>query len=237
MLFIEKFIYTLCLILYMKENKNQSTSSFVKEYLDNNPILIEYLQEGLINLSALNRKLLPLIKKVNSKATFESVLIAIQRNIPKVKFDNLKKIDYIINKSEVSLTNNITQIIFKKGNIDEKIFFDLMKKRGGDGVCIFAETRSEINLFISNHLLKEFKSIINFGEIHEKELSVLGIHETTMDGKFSSIEIPGYLANLCLKFSQKNISIVEIISVHSQILFFLNEKDSIKAYEMLIERN
>jgi len=210
------------------------TARIVKRYLDADPILREYLAEGLINCSALVRKLLPKARRENPKASPESILIAIQRSIPKRPIARAKLITSILSTTEVSLTGDIIEIVFDRTEKNEGLLLERMKRRKGTGICILTETRQEIALFISRHFLPLFKDVIS-KVIIEDDLAVLGLHETTISRSKSSQYIPGYLAHLCLLFAQNDISIIELVSCHSHILIFMKENNASKAYGVLKE--
>lgn len=212
---------------------DNSTAGIVKRQLEQNPLLSEYLAEGIINYSALARKLLPKVKKENPKARIESILIAIQRNIPKQAIRTTKEISKILSTTEASLTGDIMQLVFERTKETETAIFERMRKRTDSGICIITETRQEIALFLSRHFLQLFKGIPGKKSFIEKNLAVLGLHETTISRSQSSQYIPGYLAHLSLIFTQNNISIIELVSCHAQILIFVKGEDASRSYELL----
>tara|TARA_Y100000310_G_scaffold219689_1_gene221086 strand:+ start:932 stop:1117 length:186 start_codon:yes stop_codon:yes gene_type:complete len=60
-------------------DSNTATAQLVKKELEKNSFLLDYLRRDLINVQALAREILPNIKKKNSKASVESISIAIKR--------------------------------------------------------------------------------------------------------------------------------------------------------------
>lgn len=211
----------------------QTTANLVKKQLDLNPILAEYLKEGIINYSALARKLLPKVRIENPKARIESILIAIQRNIPMQTIKNTREIAKILSTTEVSLTGDIMQLVFERTKNTEEAIFERIRKRKDSGICIVTETRLGIALFLSKHLLPLFSNIHGKKHFIEDNLALLGLHETTISRSQSSQYIPGYLAHLSLMFAQNNISIIELVSCHAQILIFIKEENASRSYELL----
>ncbi|GEM_PF-3258357 len=212
---------------------NQQTAEIVKEYLAANPILTQYLTQGLINYSALARSILPKVKLKNPKARIESVLIAIQRNVSSHPYPVFDKIRTILSTTEVSLTGDIVQLVFVRSKENEKLIFHKILQRKDSGLCIVSQTRQEIAVFVSKHILNFFEDNSLKISFMEKNLAVLGLHETKISRDNTSQYIPGYIAHLSFLFAQNNISIVEIVSCHAQILFFVKEKDASLAYELL----
>ena len=212
---------------------NNTTAQLVKQYIDNNPLLKEYLFQGLINYSALSRLLLPKIKKENPKARIESILIAIQRSNTGINQNMIKNIQNILIKTEISLTSDIMQIVFERTNKIEKEIYNKISKRKDTGLCVINENRKEISLFISKHYLQLFQDIIKHKISLKNNLAVVGLYETEMHIKKNSLKVTGYISHICSIIAQKGINIVEINSCNSYILIFVEKSQATLLYETL----
>ena len=142
--------------------KTSPTSELVKNELKGSMFINELLKENLINHSSLARKLLPKIKKQNTKATFESVLITIKRyssSLPKQKISNeLKK---IIADSELLMKNDIVELTIERTPTIFQFFNDLSKEIRWDLGEIFfiIQGSGEITLIMDKKNQEKFKKL------------------------------------------------------------------------------
>ncbi len=207
------------------------TASIVKEYINQNPLLQEYLQQGLINYSALARQLLSQIQIKNPHAKIESILIAIQRNIPQQSLNLQTKIHQILKTTELTITSNINQFVFEKTKEIEQQLSKFTRERKDSSLSIIAENRDQISLFVSEHLIT--KITLPKPKYVYSSLAVIGLYEININKGKNSKTIPGYLSYLTLLFATHNINIIELITCHSQILIFIEQKQASIAYDLI----
>ncbi len=212
-----------------------STNEIVIQILRKDPLLQNFLSKGIINYSALAREMLPQVKKSNTKAKMESVLIAIQRYVTTLYPPSTDIIHQILSRLEVRVTSDILQLVIERTKRKEQQLYSRILEQKGD-VCILTQNSQQIGLFISKHIYPTFSHILSKGDILTKNLAVIGLHETGILGKHNSLDTPGFLAHLCLLFAQNGISIVELVSCHEYILIFVKEKDAMVAYELIIKQ-
>ncbi len=207
------------------------TASIVKEYINQNPLLQNYLEQGLINYSALARQLLPQVQQKNPKARIESIIIAIQRNIPKKSININNQIQQILKTTELTITSNINQLVFEKTKDNQHQLLKFTQHRTDSSLSILTENRDQISLFVSEHLTT--KTTLPKPKQTYSSLAVLGLYETNISKKSNSKTIPGYLSHLTILFATHNINIIELITCHSQILIFIQQKQATIAYDLI----
>jgi aspartokinase len=212
--------------------EEKTTAELVKEEIKSSLYINEILKKGLVNYSALVRMLLPKIQKINKKANFQSVLIAIQRYHDEIKLEKSDEgIGKILKEAELIMKNHIVSLTIERtkqamnliNKVSQTIRWDL-----GD-IMFFIQGSGEITLILDK---KNAGKFTNLGKkiIDKREnLAIISIKEAPAYSK----DTKGYLALLCSTLADNNINILDIASTHAQIIFIIDEKDLSKAYETL----
>lgn len=213
-----------------------STADLVKEELDKDIFLLETLSQGLINHAALARKLLPRIKKKNSKATIESVSVAIMRYANKAKRDDLSRVvKKIISLSNLSIKNDIVHITFpRKDEITEIINENAKKiKWDQDEILLINQGSGEITIVVDKKNKHLFKQILEKAVEIRKNTAIVSIRESQRKDVKPGIDVPGLYAYFINQVSRAGINILDIISTRSQLTFVIDESNLTKCYGVL----
>ena len=210
------------------------TADLVRLELEKDIFILEPLYEGLINYTALARKLLPKIQEKNKKATVESISVAVKRHVWNTESKNIdKKLKKIISKSQLSMKDNIVHLTFPRNQIvvnninaaSQKIRWDL------DEICLINQGAGEITVIIDKSNLNLFKDY----DDKKGKLAVLTIKESPIKQKDKGIDVPGLYAYFINQLSKRGINIIEIISTSSQVSFIIEEKDLTNSYSIIKE--
>ncbi len=213
------------------------TTDLVKEQLENDLYLLEILHEDLVNVSALARKLLPILQKENPKVTIESISIAIKRYVDKTKKESVSRaVKNIIAQSQLSTKNDVIHITFKRNDFILQQLSEVSKKIKWDEEEIFFinQGSGEVTLIIdskSEHLLDGCKK---YQIERTKGLSVISIRENQKISE-RSIEYPGIYAHFTNRLARNGINLVSVVSTYTQITFAFKKKEFIRAYQVLQE--
>lgn len=220
----------------LKMLENLKTTDLVKEELENDLFLLEISKEGLINYTALARKLLPTIKKRNPKATIESISIAIKRYIDTQKKNKLSEaIQKIIVNSQLSTKNDIVHMTFRRSDFMLNKVAEVSKKINWNQEDIFFVNQGsgEVTIIIDEKNKSLFKDGKKYLIEKTGDLSLISIRESFEKGLEKSINVPGIYAYFISQLSRNSINIIEIISTLSQLTFILKSNDLIRAYRIL----
>lgn len=210
----------------MKKTTTDLTIEYIKQHYD----IQKCLQKGLINYSALSRR----IRKelgIEKKTSMEAILVAARRYQEKLKknIEQEKKIMQLLQNSQLQIRNKIVAIILEK-NIDLQFVQELQKRIKQDSGVFYLIEGSEIYTIIV-----EEKNASGF--VHRYENKIVKQHRNLALLTFvSSKEIEdtmGVLAYLTTLFSENGINILECISCWRDTLFIINAKDTSKAIEFL----
>ena len=214
------------------------TPAIVKNILEHDIFVVDMLQQGLINYSALARRIYSEVKKQNPKVKLESLVVYIRRYADTLEKNEISKsLRKIISSIELIVKNDMVQITFEKDKRVVEAFNNLSNKfqfKLGEMFFIIHGTE-EISIFLNKNMLEIFKPLLKNAIDTTKGLGVISLKEPFYQPKETefSREVPGYLAFLTNLLARNNINIVEIASTHSQMIFVIKEKEIVKAYEVL----
>lgn len=213
----------------------EKTASLVKKELEQDLFLLELLQEDLINVNALSRKLLPAIKRHNPKATPESLYVAIQRYKESCKKEKISStIAEIISLTQLSTKNDLVHLTFQRNHhlleaisrispqiswANEEIFF---LNQGSNEVTIIVDEKNE-------RLFTEIKKYI---VERTADVALISLLEPANHG-LKALHLPGIYSYFISKLSRQGINIIELISTLSQLSFIVECKDLLQAYDEL----
>lgn len=216
--------------------KAEATAGLVKEEINSSIFVLESLKRGLINYSELARQLLPKIKKINSKANFSSVLIAIQRYYDEIKEQTgfSEEFKEILKNAELIMKTNIVDITLERtkevmttlNEVSKMIRWDM-----GDIMFVIQGT-AEITVIIDKKNLKKFEKIKSYIIEKKEELAILSLREPEEITSYSK-GLVGFFAMLSTLLADQNINIWEAATTYKQNIFIIYESDLSRAYETL----
>ncbi len=185
----------------------EAVSKVVERY----PYLREYLSLGLINYNATARFIREEVKnEVNKDVKIQSIVTALRRLSSKETSIESKVVE-ILAESDVSIKYDFAALYLKP---EESV--DLR-----DGIIIKGTKTLTV--------VAEEKKIKNIGgENLRKNLVCIVVKSPS-----NIIETPGVIAHLASILALNRINIVEMMSSATETLFILDEKDSLRAVEII----
>lgn len=206
----------------MKQKVN-SLSKTVREHLQEKPYLMYAIENGIINYSALATKLKPDIEDtLGRKVSMEAIAVSIRRyaeDLVKEASVQEAKLLELLAKSQISMKNNIVDMTFKKGDLKVQGYTPIHTSSGSN-----ADT-----LVINNEDLSKV-DVVNAIDVRKNlvEISII-----------SPIEIevtPGFVAYTTGLLASNGINIIEVVSCYTDTIFVVEEKDAVKAFEILSKK-
>ncbi len=190
-----------------------SIAQIVEQYLNENPLLIKYSSEGLLNISALARKIRD-EKKI--KKSEEAVMVALHRFFSKISLNNektTKQIKKIIESSVVNLRTNYAVGVYSTQINAE---FDAVISFGKTCVVLgekqnMEKIRKKARYYRDNLFLIEIK--------HGKNIE----------------DTPGVVFHILARLYQANISIVEIFSAWDTTYILIKNKELKRIFSMFFK--
>lgn len=208
----------------------KTTTELTNEYIKEHPSIRSCLKQGLINYSALARKIAKELD-VEKKTSKEAILIAASRFHERLKKELSfeKKIKTLLSNSEIEIKNRITVFIMEK-SIDSDKIYEIQKNIRKESGTLFVLEGSDNYTFItqekySDMIEKKFKqkvikqtknlALVNFKSPKEIE------------------DIVGTISYLTSLFAENGVNILEFLSCWTDTLFVIDSKDVGKSINFL----
>jgi len=215
----------------MKKSETNVTK-IVESYLEEHPVLMDVIQRGIVNYSALAREIIEEEEKRGNELSLGAVKMALLRITQEKKSEKEhmeKKLKKIIGESVIQLQSDLAMITIERGKIigrmkelsnlmEDARFFELTQ-----GVDIF-------NVLVSREKLRDVIKILgkeNILELMEGQTAII------LTSPEENVKTPGFIYLLTSVLSYGGINITEIISCHKDTIFVFDRKDAIRAYGIL----
>jgi hypothetical protein len=201
-----------------------------KEYIEEHPYEKDCLMKGLINYSALARKISEEIKS-EKKASFDAIMVALRRlsekNAP--ASDNEKQIRLLLKEGKFEIKNKVSALIFdERATIDNIIYsseralekgtnFHIIQGTKSTTIITDDEYASEISEKLRPYLLKERQSLIQITHKCSEKVE----------------ETNGFLNHITGIFSENGVNIYEALSSWTDTIFLIDQNDGSKIFSIL----
>ncbi len=204
----------------------------VWNYLDSEPSIRRELNRGIVNTMALAKHI---VKAKNLNSSVDAVISSIRRYVAEQRHDlKFHNVENIIKSSRISTKNKIALIAMKRDPIIIELLpkvFPLIELNRGD-VMRLSEGKESIKLLVDEKNVQKIVSIFPENKLigvtkNLSELSILfgpGAPETV-----------GVLATIINEIAANNINIVESIGCIPEYMIFVDNKDILKAHEIMIK--
>ncbi|MBU0615552.1 MAG: ACT domain-containing protein [Nanoarchaeota archaeon] len=207
-------------------NLAKSTEKYIQEH----PGIRECFRQGLINFSALSRKI-ALDMHLDVKNDFDAILIACRRYHTKLRKEPIlgSKILDIMKSSKLEVKNKIVDLI-----VEKSVFFnhliEIQKevKQRQERLNIIEGTNT-ITIITSMEFLPFIQKLF--------KKKIIRVYENLAEVVFKSpenlTETPGFIAHISTLLADNGVNIIEVMSTYTDTLIVVNEKDIAKVMELL----
>ena len=175
------------------------------------PFLEEGLSQGIINLSALSRKIRPQIEKALLKPVSESaILMALKRLLPDI-MSNSKEMDINLKAGDITVRSGLTEFTYLKSAtlIENKMQLLDEIKSSGDFFVTITQGVHETTMIVNSSLEKRLEEIFR-GETLVKKIDDLAAITIRLTGDM--VYLPGVHYNILKQLAWHNINIIEVVS-------------------------
>lgn len=211
-----------------------TTSHVVKKIINSTPKIQDAMIENIVNYANLAEKLKPKIEAELGKEVKKSTIrMALRRQAKKLeqKTQMNKKFKF---ETEIIMKTSLCDIcIVKTPSSLDKIrkIYQLIDYNKGDTLNVI-QGNYQITIVASQKHLEKIKEILNKENILNVENDLVSLTlELTKDFLYT----PGILSYITRKLSWENINIFENISTMTELIFIIEEKDTVRAYNALRE--
>ena len=201
----------------------------VLKMLDNNPSIRRCMSQGLINTTALAKYI---IKEKNIDGTLDAVSSAIRR----YKLDKYDEIFDVANRlvtfGEISTKSKLANIaVIKDSEVQELLpkLFQIIQFNRGDALRII-QADEAIKILVNEKNLDKVKELLPKKKIIkiDRNLAELNIHLHP-----EAVKTPGIIAIISNELALNNINVMEFMSCVPEMLWFVKEKDILKAHNVM----
>jgi aspartokinase len=205
-----------------------STAQVVRDYIDAHPSIKDCLKLGLVNLSALARK----IMEEEGVKSEEAALIACRRYEldPKEKI-NEAEIVRVLHRSKIEIRTKVAILTARPSwNIYAKLERAMSALRGRNHPLHVIQGTASVTIITDESVAKELEDIIGREDILKRQEDLVELVVTSPD---VIEEVPGIMAYLSTSLASKGINFVEVISCYKDTMFVIDEADMVKAFDTL----
>ena len=207
----------------------------IDQLIHKEPFLVENIQNGLINISALARKLEPkLSKKVGKKLNVNAIIMTIKRmEIEKIKKSRpLKK--QIKNIGDLTVKSGLIDYSFQNTPEFEKMSskFSLKQLTNTKGFHTLCKGIHETTVIISENLKNLFEKSLGTIPYQSRQENLASI---TIQLPKLNTEVTGLYHHLLGIITWRGINIIEVISTTHELTIIIKEEHVSAALEALMK--
>jgi predicted regulator of amino acid metabolism with ACT domain len=199
--------------------------------LDNSPCIRRCISKGLINTTALAKYI---IKEKKSYGTLDAVNSAIRR----YKFDRYDEIfdtaNEIVSFGELSTKSKLANIaVIKDAEIQELLpkIFSIIQYNRGDVLRII-QADEAIKILVNEKNLEKVKNLFPKKKIIKIDRNLA---EINMHLHPEAVKTPGIIAVISNELAMNSINVMETMSCVPEMLWFVKEKDVLKAHNVMFQ--
>ena len=205
-------------------------TKITEKYINEHPSVKDCVSKGLINYSALTRRISEDLN-IDLKKNFDAILIACRRYFRKAKKEDVleKKIIDILKNSKLEVKNKVIVVVIEK-DIYLNNLIDLHKEiKKKSETFHMIEGSNTITMITSSEFKDEIKKLFKNKLIKVTE----DLAEVTLKSSEDLEDTPGVIAFLTSLLAENGVNIIETMSTWTDTLFVISEKDIARVMEVL----
>ena len=198
------------------------------------PFLEEGLSQGIINLSALSRKVRPQIEQQLLKPVSESaILMALKRLLPDI-MSKSENMDINLKAGDITVRSGLTEFTYSKSGtlIENKMRLLDEIKSSGDFFVTITQGVHETTTIVNSSLKKRLEEIFR-GETLIKKIDDLAAITIRLTGDM--VYLPGVHYNILKQLAWHNINVIEVVSTYTEFNIILQKKEVDTSFSILLK--
>jgi len=208
----------------------------VEEVIKRKAFLEGALVEGLINLSALARKLKPEIeKKIGKEVNDSAVIMALNRFVPRLELMSQMKFKKVVeNIGDIIVRSDLADYAFTNSSTLYEKQAELLRRVSSmkDVFCTFSQGIYETTLVVSSVITPLVDEI--FVDEHQISKSD-NLSSVTVKLPTENTLCPGVYYYIFKELAWDNINIAEVISTTNEFTVVIGDADIHRAFMILME--
>ena len=210
-------------------------STIVQDQIESSPFLSEAIQEGLINVSALARKIQPDVERRLGKSVRESAIVMA---INRMQFGELVYVEkglrqFFSKLSDISVRSNLVDFTFRNSAHLSKGITDLLQliqNQYSTAFYSFSQGISETTIIVPNAIQKDVEQLFRKESLIDKEENLSAV--TLMLPK-ENRELYGIYYYILKELAWKGINLIELISTSNEFTIIVDNQDVNRAFRVV----
>ena len=212
--------------------------SVVEEIISNSPFLLENIEDGIINLSSLARKIRPeVMERTNREVQDGAITMALKRITPRFNPKiNLKIRKLFDNTGDIIVRSNLnyTTYLNSKTLVSKQIELLNMLSEKSNVFYIFSQGIYETTIVLSDSVVKEADQIF---QEEEQVTQLRNLSSVTIKLMMDGTNIPGVYYYMLKRISWEGVNVIEVISTTNEHTFIVYEKEVERTFSILKNLN
>jgi len=213
--------------------KKSNIAEIVREEIESTPFMRDAIRNGIINYSALARRLLPIVKSKTERASEEAVIIAIRRYSEGQKQEPISEtLRKVFADSTLSLKGDVVDVSLARAPKVFSAIDDLAREiKWDEGEIMFlTQGTIELGVVTDRKYLARLQEKLGKSDIQfiEKDMAVL-----SMKSPILGAHTPGLYYFLFGKLAEKGINVYDFVSTPLVASLTLKKEDAAAAYAIL----
>lgn len=210
-----------------------TVSHIVKKLVSEQPFVEEGLGNGIISVAGLAEKLQQGIEKeLGKKIQLPAIVMALRRHSEAIAEQRRKSKSFDYSGEILMKTGICDFTVLKSPSLMNKLksIQSLVNYERGDTLNVIIGN-NEVSIVTNEKHIEKLVQFLSGEKILNREKSLVSVTIVFISDDFT--HTPGVIFNAVRKLSWENINIYEIISTMTELTFILDNKDSMKAYNVL----
>ncbi|BCX13956.1 MAG: hypothetical protein KatS3mg085_488 [Candidatus Dojkabacteria bacterium] len=207
-------------------------SKIVTEIVDSSPFLKKAIQNDLINLSSLARKIKPDIEQISlKKVSNASVVMALKRYASRQKQqDKIYDKDFSKYYGEISVRNNLFEMTYSNSNTLHKKLLNLQASINPKDFFNFIRGSWQTTIIGSNSLESKIEKALSNESLENHIENLTAITIKLQNGH---LDQPGIISHALNQLAWRGINIIEIVSTFEELTFIIKDDEIERAFSVL----
>ena len=199
----------------------------VRRYIDQRPVVRDALAMGIVNLSALTRR----IMEETGLPSEEAVLVACRRyQFTAVPPEYEAGIRRVLSKSKLEVRTRVALLTARPSwQLFAKLERAMNAMRGRSHPIHVIQGSESLTVITDEAILSEMEEILGREDIIKRRT---GLVELNLRSPDVIEDVPGILAFLASSLASKGINFVEVISCFKDNMFLIDERDLFSTFEV-----
>jgi hypothetical protein len=199
----------------------------VRQYIDQRPVIRDALRMGIVNLSALTRR----IQAETGLTQEEAVLVACRRYQPDATNHGYEEgIRRVLDRSKLEVRTKVAVWTLRKSWHLTTRLEKAMPRLGQEGAVHVLHGSEAVTLIADEGLNDAIRTAVGEEDILKHRT---GLVEVNLRTPARVEDVPGILAFLCSSLAGRGINFVEVVSCHKDNMFVIEEGDLFDAFQVL----